>query len=167
MPIDRTDQGASALQRAVDRHAIYREARDIADSDRVMGVYAAPEYEELSDDGKEWIVAIVEETKARTIAAYVDTLADFAAWEPQEGVSITDLANWVRERACAISGAEPTSILIDPIGEHIKHKPTVFMQFSDDGQHIRKWSFEPFEAGARYIPAFVPSWDNPDGPQAA
>ena len=65
MPIDRTDQGASALQRAVDRQAIYREARAIADSDHVMAVYAAPEFDELSDDGKEWIVAIIEETKAR------------------------------------------------------------------------------------------------------
>ena len=45
--------------------------------------------------------------------------------------------------------------------------PAIFVRFSDDGQHIRKWSFEPFEAGARYIAAFEPSWDNPDGPQAA
>jgi hypothetical protein len=56
----------------------------------------------------------------------------------------------------AIAKAEP----VDPT-------PTIFVQFSDDGQFIRKWSFEPFEAGTRYIPAFVPHWDNPDGPQAA
>lgn len=45
--------------------------------------------------------------------------------------------------------------------------PTIYVLFSDDGQHIRKWSFEPFEAGVRYIPAFMPHWDNPDGPGAA
>lgn len=45
--------------------------------------------------------------------------------------------------------------------------PAIYIQYSDDGRHIRKWSFEPFDAGTRYIPAFVPHWDNPDGPGAA
>lgn len=42
-----------------------RAAREIVDSDRVLRVFAAPAWDELSDDGKMWISAIVDEAKAR------------------------------------------------------------------------------------------------------
>lgn len=29
----------------------------------------------------------------------------------------------------------------------------LFLQFSDDGQHIRRWSREAFEGGQLYVPA--------------
>ncbi len=67
--------------------------------------------------------------------------------------SMTHIFAIVRE---AIAKVEP----VDPT-------PAIFIHYSDDGRHIRKWSFEPFDAGTRYIPAFVPHWDNPDGPGAA
>lgn len=40
-------------------------AKDIAESDAVLGVYAAPEWAELSDDGRAWLRAIVEESWRR------------------------------------------------------------------------------------------------------
>lgn len=42
-----------------------RAARQIVDSDRVLRVFAAPEWDELSDDGKLWISAIVDEARGR------------------------------------------------------------------------------------------------------
>lgn len=63
----------TALQRAVDRQAIARRARAIANSDRVLGVYAAPEFDELHSDGQDWIIAIVEETMARCRATELFT----------------------------------------------------------------------------------------------
>lgn len=29
----------------------------------------------------------------------------------------------------------------------------IYVQWSDDGQHIRKWSHEPFEGSAAFVPA--------------
>lgn len=40
-------------------------AMSVANSDRVMAVYAAPEFEELNGDGQTWIAAIVEEAISR------------------------------------------------------------------------------------------------------
>lgn len=41
------------------------EAREIANSDPVIRTYAAPEWEELSEDGQEWVLAIIRETVRR------------------------------------------------------------------------------------------------------
>ncbi len=30
--------------------------------------------------------------------------------------------------------------------------PLIWVRFSDDGRHIRKWDFKPFEGGVRYRP---------------
>lgn len=30
---------------------------------------------------------------------------------------------------------------------------TIYVQWSDDGQHIRKWSHEPFDGGTAFVPA--------------
>jgi hypothetical protein len=40
-------------------------ARAVANSDSVMAVYAAPEFDELSEDGQAWIEAIVNEAISR------------------------------------------------------------------------------------------------------
>lgn len=40
-------------------------ARSVANSDSVMAVYAAPEFDELSEDGQSWIEAIVNEAVSR------------------------------------------------------------------------------------------------------
>lgn len=40
-------------------------AESVANSDSVMAVYAAPEFNELSEDGQAWVTAIVEETVSR------------------------------------------------------------------------------------------------------
>ncbi|PAL20190.1 hypothetical protein [Sphingopyxis sp. GW247-27LB] len=37
----------------------------IVDSDPVIGTYAAPEWRELSEDGQDWVAAIIRETLAR------------------------------------------------------------------------------------------------------
>ena len=33
------------------------------------------------------------------------------------------------------------------------HSPTLYLTFSDDGEHIRKWSREPFEGAGEYVRA--------------
>jgi len=45
--------------------SIYRLTQEICDSDAVMGVYAAPEFDSLNDDGKIWLCSIVAETLHR------------------------------------------------------------------------------------------------------
>jgi hypothetical protein len=40
-------------------------AQSINDSEAVMAVFAAPEWDELSDDGRPWVCALVRETMAR------------------------------------------------------------------------------------------------------
>lgn len=40
-------------------------AASINNCDAVMKVYAAPEWDELSDDGKAWVVALVQEMRRR------------------------------------------------------------------------------------------------------
>lgn len=52
-----------------------------------------------------------------------------------------------------------------PLAPH--ERPTIWVQFSDNGRHIRKWAFERFDGGTRYLPAYEPYWSNPDGPTAA
>lgn len=64
--------------------------------------------------------------------------------------SVTDLEEWGDEGA---PWNEPN--------------PPIYVQFSDDGRHIRKWQFEPFEGGRCYLARYEPTWENPDGPQAA
>lgn len=41
------------------------QASEINDSDALMAVYAAPEWDELSEDGQQWVCALVRETLAR------------------------------------------------------------------------------------------------------
>lgn len=48
-----------------------------------------------------------------------------------------------------------------------RQMPAIWIRFSNDGRHIRKWDFKPFEDGQRYAPVYDPQWENPDGPQAA
>jgi hypothetical protein len=52
---------------AADDAIIWALARDINDSDALMRVYAAPEWDELHDDGKAWVIALVRETRRRTL----------------------------------------------------------------------------------------------------
>lgn len=49
----------------------FKVAARVVDSDPVTCAYAACEWDELSDDGKVWIAAIVRESRA-SIAAYLD-----------------------------------------------------------------------------------------------
>lgn len=120
MPIDRTNQGASALTDTLEL------------AQRVSLAEAAPD-----------MLAALKAVEAwDRLGTHVLPVA-----------SMAHVFALVRGAIAKIEPADPT--------------PTIYMQFSDDGQHIRKWSLEPFEAGTRYTPAFVPSWDNPDGPQAA
>lgn len=41
------------------------DAREIANSDPVIRTYAAPEWEELSEDGQQWVLALIRETVRR------------------------------------------------------------------------------------------------------
>ena len=47
-----------------------------------------------------------------------------------------------------------------------KDAAVIYIQFTANGA-IRKMSLKPFDNGVKYVPAFHPSWDNPDGPSAA
>lgn len=59
--------------------ALFALAQLINDSDALMKVYAAPEWDELSDDGKQWVAALVRETLIRSrhpdILAEIERLA--------------------------------------------------------------------------------------------
>jgi hypothetical protein len=41
-------------------------AQEINDSPPMMAIYASPEFDELSDDGKQWVAGLVRETIRRT-----------------------------------------------------------------------------------------------------
>lgn len=66
------------------------EAADIADSPSVLGVYAAPEFGELGEDGQKWACAIVRETRTRFATPAAEALrlarAHLVSWhgEPDE-----------------------------------------------------------------------------------
>lgn len=65
------------------------EARRICESDRVLGVYAAPEFDCLSEDGQMWVAAIVQQTTEDLSAETVDILrraAPFVDWCCGEGL---------------------------------------------------------------------------------
>lgn len=47
-------------------------AQDINDSDQLMSIYAAPEWDELSDDGQQWVCGLVRETIARAAERHRD-----------------------------------------------------------------------------------------------
>ncbi len=51
--------------RAKPAYAFMGQAEDIVNSDPVIRIFAACEWDELHDDGKIWIAAIVRETLAR------------------------------------------------------------------------------------------------------
>jgi len=53
-------------------------AEDVVNSDRVVRVYAACEWDELSDDGKAWIRAIIVETVVRCADVAIDDVPDGA-----------------------------------------------------------------------------------------
>src|SRR3546814_8539469 len=62
-------------------------ARTVADSDAVLRVYAAPEFDEMSDDGKEWIRALVVEARrtaqAELVSALDNLLDIYTRWRRQ------------------------------------------------------------------------------------
>lgn len=70
-------KGLTAIEYLQTRNAQERRARDVAfalareivDSDPVIRVYAAPEWDELGDDGKEWVAAIVYEVLKKSAAS--------------------------------------------------------------------------------------------------
>ncbi|MGR4892247.1 hypothetical protein ACIPPQ_14565 [Sphingopyxis sp. LARHCG72] len=47
---------------------LYGQAKDITNSDAVMSIFAAPEWDELGNDGKEWVVGLIRETLGRSVA---------------------------------------------------------------------------------------------------
>lgn len=63
---DEMDRRDAPLVKSMNR---YLRAQRICDSDRVLSVFAAPEWSELGDDGKEWILAIIDEVDAQGIEA--------------------------------------------------------------------------------------------------
>lgn len=50
-------------------------AESINDSPALMLVYAAPEWDELDDNGQQWVCALVRETMARCRQDYADAVA--------------------------------------------------------------------------------------------
>lgn len=66
-----TEQKIAALQ------APWLAAQEVADSPAVLGVYAAPAWDELHDDGKAWVKAIVEEAR-RPLLAFAQIVASYA-----------------------------------------------------------------------------------------
>lgn len=65
-------QAAYCRLAQVPRDTVFAEV--ICDSDRVMKVFAAPEWDCLSDDGKEWAAAIAEEARMIERGSIIDHL---------------------------------------------------------------------------------------------
>jgi hypothetical protein len=55
--------------RATPAHRFLADAEAIVNSDGPLSIFASCEWDELGDDGKEWIAAIVRETRARAAEA--------------------------------------------------------------------------------------------------
>lgn len=64
-----------AIEAEALRDAALFDAQSINDSDRVISVFAAPEWDELSIDGKEWVRAIIAETLSRHRSALAEDTA--------------------------------------------------------------------------------------------
>ncbi|GEM_PF-2724566 len=54
--------------RAIPLSVFFEAAAEMTDSDPVISVFAAPQWDELNDDGKLWVAAIVRETVALTLS---------------------------------------------------------------------------------------------------
>lgn len=86
--VDATEAGGKAWTaatadeiRAMPVWKFFAEAEAIANSAPVAGVYAAPEWDEMNDDGKCWLAAAVRETLARAAApALYDALEEARAY---------------------------------------------------------------------------------------
>src|SRR3546814_19132618 len=78
-------------------------ARTVADSDAVLRVYAAPEFDEMSDDGKEWIRALVVEARrpaqAELVSALDNLLDLYTRWRRQFGATQGDIDSEVYVQA--------------------------------------------------------------------
>lgn len=99
--------------------ALARQARAIANSDAVMGIFAAPEWEELHDDGKEWIIGIVRETIARSVAPLLlDALWALIEVEPSNSDDPDDAeqcAAWRQAHdAVALATRSPNFLISGP-----------------------------------------------------
>lgn len=67
---------------------IWALAQDINDCDALMGVYAAPEWDELTDDYQMWVAALVRETRSRSFdeaARIADAVRNQALKRAKEG----------------------------------------------------------------------------------
>lgn len=66
---DRAKGGA--VIRDVTVSAFEQIAKAVNDSTPLMQIYAAPAWDELSDDGKAWVMALVRETLAVGVERYL------------------------------------------------------------------------------------------------
>ena len=82
-----------------------------------------------------------------------------------DGTIGIDLTHWRRlpdgpaTPGSAIQGGEADRVIACP-------PDRIYMQWSDDGQHIRKWSREPFDGGGAYEAEWLPRPDMEDGREA-
>lgn len=58
------EQSSEKAERPI--HEFFGLAEEVVNSDDVLEIYASPEWDELGDDGKSWIAAIVRNMVART-----------------------------------------------------------------------------------------------------
>jgi len=63
-------------------------AQSINDSDAMMAIFAAPEWDELGDDGKEWVCGLVRETLRHAVST--PETAEFMAGVPLEAAHQRD-----------------------------------------------------------------------------
>jgi hypothetical protein len=112
------------------RHAdvvpLAAQAKEIADSDTVLGVFAAPEWDELADDGKDWVTAIVRETLERSVAPILlEALYALIGVEPSNSDDPNDpeqCAAWRQAHdAIGIAIASPNLLIVpasSPLGRN-------------------------------------------------
>lgn len=104
-----------AIEAEALRDAALFDAQSINDSDRVISVFAAPEWDELSIDGKEWVRAIIAETLSRHRSALAEDTAraaEGARLVPTKPTLDMQNAGW---REIASQGLQIEEIDVAPI----------------------------------------------------
>lgn len=89
-------------------------------------------------------------------AGYTENIAAAGIYSKEEaqrylsadGVSIHPISEFGREIEIVIAAADHFHALLSP--QCVEGSSAIWVRWSNEGRRIRKWSFKPFEGGAKY-----------------